>query len=142
MNQHVYLTIGGSFLFGFFLNNMIVNIYKYNHAYFSTKILLYNAMFMAALTGVSISIITKNCNLMGLFLIISFIIFIMMRTQFMVNDQDWLKHTITNHSVTLTTSYKIKEKTKNKEIKQLAENIISQQEKEINIMKKLLEKKN
>ena len=45
---------------------------------------------------------------------------------------------ISHHSTALTTSHKIKNKTQNLELKQLAEDIINTQEKEISQMKQLL----
>ena len=45
---------------------------------------------------------------------------------------------ISHHSTALTTSHKIKERTKNAELKKLAEDIIDTQEREIAQMKRLL----
>ena len=56
----------------------------------------------------------------------------------MVSDKEWLKRMISHHSTALTTSHKIKERTKDKKIKRLAEEIIETQEKEIKIMKSWL----
>ena len=63
---------------------------------------------------------------------------LLLRKQFLVNDSEWLKRMISHHSTALTTSHKIKMKTNNKKIKELAEDIIDKQEKEILLMKSLL----
>ena len=63
---------------------------------------------------------------------------LLLRKQFLVKDSEWLKRMISHHSTALTTSHKIKMKTNNKKIKELAEDIIDTQEKEILLMKSLL----
>ncbi len=63
----------------------------------------------------------------------------MLRQQAFVNDNQWLKRMISHHSTALTTSYKIKEKTDNEQIKKLAEDIIKEQEEEIQLMESLLQ---
>jgi ribonuclease P protein component len=63
---------------------------------------------------------------------------LLLREQYMVSDKEWLKRMISHHSTALTTSHKIKERTKDNKIKRLAEEIIETQEKEIKIMKSWL----
>jgi uncharacterized protein (DUF305 family) len=55
-----------------------------------------------------------------------------------VDDEQWLKRMIGHHSTALTTTHKIKKKTKNDKIKKLAKEIIDAQEQEIQLMKSLL----
>ena len=74
----------------------------------------------------------------GLALSISISIFLL-RNQFKVNDKQWLKRMISHHSTALTTSHNIYNKTDNPEIKKLAAEIIETQEKEITLMKKLIQ---
>lgn len=74
----------------------------------------------------------------GLALSISISIFLL-RNQFKVNDKQWLKRMISHHSTALTTSHNIYNKTNNPEIKKLAAEIIETQEKEITLMKKLIQ---
>lgn len=64
----------------------------------------------------------------------------MLREQVFVSDKQWLRRMISHHSTALTTSHKIYQRTKNEEIRRLAREIINTQEKEINIMKNILEK--
>ena len=56
----------------------------------------------------------------------------------MVNDNNWLKRMISHHSTAITTSNQIKLRTKNKKIRELANNIITTQKYEIDLMKKLI----
>lgn len=74
----------------------------------------------------------------GLALSISISIFLL-RNQFKVNDNQWLKRMISHHSTALTTSHNIYNKTDNPEVKKLAAEIIETQEKEITLMKKLIQ---
>lgn len=62
----------------------------------------------------------------------------LLRKQFLVNDEQWLKRMISHHSTAITTSKNIYKKTQNKEIKKLSKSIIETQEKEIQLMKSLL----
>ena len=63
---------------------------------------------------------------------------LIIREQIFVDDDQWLRRMISHHSTALTTSHKIKERTKNAELKKLAEDIIDTQEREIAQMKRLL----
>ena len=80
-----------------------------------------------------------NINVFIIGIILSIIVStLLLREQYMVSDKEWLKRMISHHSTALTTSHKIKERTKDKKIKRLAEGIIETQEKEIKIMKSWL----
>ena len=75
--------------------------------------------------------------ILGILLSIGISIYLL-RNQFLVDDEQWLKRMISHHSTALTTSLNIYNKTKNKKIKKLAKDIIDTQEDEIKIMKSLL----
>lgn len=62
----------------------------------------------------------------------------LIRTQTLVNDMQYLKGMIPHHSMAILMSEKISKKTKNPEIKQLAQNIINTQYKEIELMQQIL----
>lgn len=62
----------------------------------------------------------------------------LLREQAYVNDEQWLRRMISHHSTALTTSNKIVKRTKNEKIMNLANEIIETQEREIELMKKLL----
>ena len=61
-----------------------------------------------------------------------------MRKQILVNDKQWLRRMIPHHSTALTTSNQIMKKTKDKKIKKLANEIIETQEREIKLMKDMI----
>jgi hypothetical protein len=79
-----------------------------------------------------------NILLFGLFL--SCLFAFILRNQYFINEKEWLKRMIGHHSTALTTTYKLLNKNINNNVKQLAKNIIIQQEYEINNMKELLKK--
>ena len=62
----------------------------------------------------------------------------LLREQVFVNDEQWLRRMISHHSTALTTSNKIVKRTNNEKIRNLANEIIETQEREIELMKKLL----
>lgn len=62
----------------------------------------------------------------------------LLREQAFVNDEQWLRRMISHHSTALTTSNKIINRTNNEKIRNLANEIIETQEREIELMKKLL----
>jgi uncharacterized protein (DUF305 family) len=59
------------------------------------------------------------------------------RTQFLVSDREWLHDMIPHHSMAVLTSQARMERSQNKRIKQLAEQILATQNKEIALMKLL-----
>jgi len=129
---------------GIIFNPMNVLAYQFNHIYFSYT-LFYIGLFMASNMLWAHDIISylsfKKFNIyifiLGVFL--SLIISILfLREQYLVDDNQWLKRMITHHSTALTTSNKILNRTNNKKIRKLAEEIILTQEKEIKLMKSLL----
>ena len=67
-----------------------------------------------------------------------FISIFLLRQQFIVNDNQWLKRMISHHSTAITTSEKIKKRTKNSNLRELANNIINTQKYEIDLMKRLI----
>ena len=63
----------------------------------------------------------------------------LLRSQFYVNDIQWLKRMISHHSTALTTSHKIATTSENPQIINLAKDIIRVQEEEITLMKQLVQ---
>ena len=63
---------------------------------------------------------------------------LLLRKQFMVNDNQWLKRMVSHHSTALTTSHNIYKKTNDERIKKLAKEIIDTQEREISEMKSMI----
>jgi hypothetical protein len=103
------------------------------------------ALFMA--TNMCIMEITMHSYYSNNFDLILFILFLsfslivgyVLREQILINDEQWLRRMIGHHSVAVIQSHKILEKTKNEKIKTLAGSIIVNQEKEIILMKQMLD---
>ena len=71
-------------------------------------------------------------SIIGLFFVLLFLY--LLKTQTLINDKQFVKGMIPHHSMAILMSKKIKEKTKNKDISQLADNIIKTQISEINTL--------
>ena len=143
--HYIYMFIV-NLLLGLTLNPMNLLAYKFSDLFLSLT-LFYGALIMSFNMIWSHEIISYmvsrkfNVNIFLIGLMLFFIVLILMRTQFMVTDNEYLKRMISHHSTAITTSKKIIKKTNNKNLKTLAKEIIDTQEKEIILMKKLLEKK-
>lgn len=132
---------------GMLFNPMNILAYSINHLYISAT-LFYGGLLMASnmiwaheiVHYLSMGKINIKLLLLGIILSIIISIFLL-RYQFLVSDKEWLKRMISHHSTALTTSKKIKSRTKDKDILLLSENIIKTQEYEINLMKQILKKK-
>ena len=131
-------------IIGILFNPMNILAFRINDLYLSLT-LFYGGMLMASNMMWSHEIIhylsMGHFNIfifsIGVFLSISISIFLL-RKQFLVNDEQWLKRMISHHSTALTTSHNIKNKTTNPIVNKLANDIIEVQEKEITLMKNLL----
>ena len=73
----------------------------------------------------------------GILLSVSITI-LLLRKQFLVDDNQWLKRMISHHSTALTTSHNIYKKSNDPRIKKLAKEIIDTQEREISEMKSMV----
>ena len=131
------------FLLAMFLNPMNILAYSYNHLIISyTQIY---ASFYMAFNMIWAHQIVHYLN-MGHFdwviflfgIIGSLIMIYFLRNQSFIDDKQWLKRMIPHHSTALTTSNIIKQKSNNPEIQQLSHDIIETQEREITLMKKIL----
>ena len=130
------------------LNPMNILLYQVEDFYFSLT-LFYSGLFMVSNMMWAHEVIhylyTGQINLIifsiGIILAISSGL-LLLRNQFLVNDKQWLKRMITHHSTAITTSKNIHRKTKSNKIKQLANEIIDTQLKEIQLMKKYLKDDN
>ncbi len=129
---------------GVLLNPMNVLAYRFSDLYLS-QTLFYGGLLMASNMIWSHQIV--HYLSMGHFhvpifcigIILSlFVIFFLLRSQFMVDDTQWLKRMISHHSTALTTSHHIYNQTTDKKVKQLAKDIIQTQEREIQLMKSML----
>ena len=129
---------------GMAFNAMNVLAYRLNDLYVSLT-LFYGGLLMASnmMWGMEIVHYLDHGHFNGFVFCIGillsvFISLYLLRKQFLVDDEQWLKRMISHHSTAITTSQKIYNKTQNKEIKKLSKSIIYTQEKEIQLMKSLL----
>ena len=132
---------------GMAFNPMNVLAYEFNHLYVSTT-LFYGGLLMASNMIWSHEIV--HYLSMGHFNVYMFLIGVslsllitkfLLRNQFNVNDQQWLKRMISHHSTALTTTNKLiqnGETKKNSKLYRLAKDIIYNQEREIIAMKTML----
>ena len=132
------------FFVGIFFNPMNILAFRFSDLYFSLT-LIYGGLLMASNMIWAHEIFhyfshNKFCITTFIIgLISSFIIsVILLREQFLVDDNQWLKRMISHHSTALTSSTKILNKTQNQKIKKLAQSIIHTQENEIKLMKNLI----
>lgn len=131
---------------GMAFNPMNILAYRLQDLYISLT-LFYGGLLMAANMVWAHEIV--HYFYMGHFNVIIFIIGIclsifislaLLREQYLVDDTQWLKRMISHHSTALTTSAKIYDRTNNRDVKQLAKEIIDTQEREIELMKLILTK--
>ena len=146
MLKHQIIQFVGMALIGIAFNPMNLLAYRFNDLYMSLT-LLYGGLVMAANMVWSHEVIhyitMGHCNMTyfigGIVLVIGLTI-LLLRNQLCVDDTQYLRRMISHHSTALTTSYKIQNKTKDKELHKLATDIIDTQEKEIKQMKEMLQK--
>ena len=74
----------------------------------------------------------------GLLVSLLIIFTVLYKKQFFVNDKNYLEEMIEHHSMALLTSNSIINKTKNNDVKKLAENIVKTQNKEIEAMNAII----
>lgn len=129
---------------GILFNPMNILVYRFNDLYLSLT-LFYGGLLMASNMIWAHEIVHYfymghfNMLVFSVGVILSILISLyLLRYQFMVNDEEWLKRMISHHSTAITTSEKIYNRTNNKTIKKLAKDIIDTQEREITLMKSLL----
>ena len=129
---------------GILFNPMNILAYRFNELYLSLT-LIYGGILMASNMIWSHEIIhyltmgNFNINTFFIGICISIIVSVfLLRDQLYINDNQWLKRMISHHSTALTTSHKIKNRSKNVSVIRLANDIIETQEREIKLMKSLL----
>lgn len=135
-NLNFWLMIIFMVVLSYFITSNVMLTYNYgvyNHI---------NKVYMALLMGVLMAIISYaiSQNYLKLFIsiLLMFILIILIRQQIFINDNEFMKGMIEHHSMALLMAEKIREKTQNNKLKSLANNIITSQQKEINLMKQWL----
>tara|TARA_B100000949_G_C13963640_1_gene318026 strand:+ start:73 stop:477 length:405 start_codon:yes stop_codon:yes gene_type:complete len=128
---------------GISFNAMNMLVFRFDDLYLSLT-LFYGGLIMASNMMWAHEIIhfiyhgKMNKIIFSIGIILTILTTFIIRSQIFVDDNQWLRRMISHHSTALTTSHKIKNKTQNPKLKQLAEDIIDTQEKEISQMKQLL----
>ena len=130
------------------LNPMNLLLYQVEDFYFSLT-LFYSGLFMVSNMMWAHEIIHYiyarqiNLTIFSIGIILAILVgLLLLRKQYLVGDRQWLKRMITHHSSAITTSQNIHQKTKSKKIKQLTNDIIDTQLKEIQLMKDYLKEDN
>ena len=131
---------------GMLFNPMNILAFRFSDLYISLT-LFYGGLLMASNMIWAHEIVnylyTGHFNsgifIFGIVLSASISLFLL-RKQLFVRDDQWLRRMISHHSTALTTSKKLHERTVDPELKQLASEIIETQEKEITLMKSMLER--
>ena len=128
---------------GILFNPMNMLAYRFNDLYISLT-LFYGGLLMASNMIWSHEVVHYfsmghfNSKIFIIGIILSGICVLLLRSQILVGDKEWLKRMISHHSTALTTSNKINTNTKNEKIRKLSNDIIKVQEDEITLMKSLL----
>ena len=134
----------GSFIIQYFIMSSIM-VYKFDDIKFSLG-KIYMSLIMASLMVLlevfmhDIYMNHFSYNYYIVFTLFLFLIIYLYKNQIKINEREYLKEMIEHHSMALVTSSKILEKTKNQDVKKLAENIIKSQSQEINLMNQLIKK--
>jgi Ca2+/Na+ antiporter len=124
------------------MSGIMTNSYK-NITFSVGKFYLSTIMaFLMGLTEVLMFDIHMRTISIQYYLILIFLLVVFVylyRNQVYIEDKDYLEEMIEHHSMALLTSEEILQKTQSERVKNLAENIISTQNKEIEYMKQLVE---
>ena len=129
---------------GMLFNPMNMLAYRFNDLYVSLT-LFYGGLLMASNMIWSHELVHYfsmghfNIEIFFVGIILSIVCVILLRSQFLVNDKEWLKRMISHHSTALTTSEKIAKNNLDPQLNRLTTDIINQQKTEISLMKKMLE---
>jgi len=126
---------------------MFLNVASINHVYFSLT-RLYMALLMVAPMGILMLFMMKsrfnNKRLNKIILISGIVIFVLalffLRTQTFIQDEQYMKAMVPHHSSAILTSQEAE--INDSEVKDLSTEIIETQEREISLMKELLNKIN
>lgn len=128
---------------GVCFNPMNMLAYRFDDLYLSLT-LFYGGLLMASNMMWSHEIVHYlsmghfNQNIFLLGLVLSGVSIYLLRSQLFITDKQWLKRMISHHSTALTTSHNILNKTKDMEVKELANDIIEIQDDEIEFMKNFI----
>lgn len=100
----------------------------------------YMGLMMAGVMFLLMGVYYRSKKLIVVGVVITVIIFICIRRQIFIGEKEYLESMIPHHSMAVLMTKRLKEKgeIKKQELRELMKNIINTQEKEIELMKKLL----
>lgn len=100
----------------------------------------YMGVMMAGVMFLLMGVYYRSKKLIVVGVVITVIIFICIRRQMFIGEKEYLESMIPHHSMAVLMTKRLKEKgeIKKQELRELMKNIINTQEKEIELMKKLL----
>ena len=136
-----FLMLAVSFVFMYAV--MYLNVYEFDHVYFSLT-----RVYMALLMLVPMALIMlgfmwkmypdrqRNFLIIGSSIVAFVVVTVMVRSQTFVGDTLWMKAMIPHHSIAIMVSKRAD--IKDPEVRQLADDIIEAQEREITQMKQML----
>ncbi len=139
--RRFFLMLGVSFVIMYVV--MYLNTYEFDHVYFSLTRFYMTVLMIASMAVVMLLFMLKmypNKTRNGLIITGSISLFIasllMVRSQTFVDDTLWMKAMIPHHSIAIMVSKRAD--IKDPEVRQLADDIIEAQEREIAQMKTML----
>ncbi|MBJ6146045.1 DUF305 domain-containing protein [Hymenobacter sp. BT559] len=122
---------------------MYLNVYEWDHVYFSLTRVYMALLMLVPMTLIMIGFMwsmypdkQRNALIMGGSLVAFVVVLTMVRSQTFVGDTLWMKAMIPHHSIAIMVSKRAT--IKDPEVRQLADSIISAQEREIGQMKRML----
>lgn len=136
MNDHIKIMIISSLLAGF-LSTMNIYTVKLDDIKLHLND-IYMITFMTSLMMLFHVYVSNSPHYILFFMITSVLIFVCIRTQFLVDDIQFLNGMIPHHSMAILMSKNIVLNTKNARIKKLAQSIIDSQTREIQEMNNIL----
>lgn len=136
MNDHIKIMIISSLLAGF-LSTMNIYTVKLDDIKLHLND-IYMITFMTSLMMLFHVYVSNSPHYILFFMITSVLIFVCIRTQFLVDDIQFLNGMIPHHSMAILMSKNIVSNTKNARIKKLAQSIIDSQTREIQEMNNIL----
>ena len=149
--NHQFIMFVVMVLTGMLFNPMSMLAYNIEHLY-NSKTLFYGGCLMASnmiwaheiVHYLSMGHFNSRLFLFGT-LLSTIIVFFVLREQLFITEEDWLKRMIPHHSTALTTTNQLlknreKDLKSNPQLFRLAKDIIYNQEREIVLMKLMLEK--
>ncbi|SDY67632.1 DUF305 domain-containing protein [Hymenobacter psychrophilus] len=122
---------------------MYLNVYELDHVYFSMTRLYMALLMLVPMTLIMMGFMwsmypdkRRNALIMGGSLVVFVVVTVMVRSQTFIGDTLWMKAMIPHHSIAIMVSKRAD--IQDPEVRQLADDIIEAQEREIKQMQQML----